>query len=203
MWGSPHFPQNVFNIAYGQLDHGLGSNPTHHRLFFRDTDSSGGRGKQKLSGDDGNISGIEPLLISPPRSDHLDSNRQLDLFTTRLAKQLLIYVSPCLDPQAFDTDSLSLDWDILPFPDFFPPSPILTMVLQNVKQSSNTFLVIAPLWPHQSWYPDLISLSVDHPLCLPQLEVLLVQELLRNYWIHPNPGLFQYHAWLLSGSTSK
>ena len=77
MRGSPHFPQNAFNIVYGQLDHGLGSNPRHRRPCFRDMDSSGGRGKHKLSSDDGNIPGIEPLLIS--RLAHPDSNRQLDL----------------------------------------------------------------------------------------------------------------------------
>ena len=127
----------------------------------------------------------------------------IDLFTTRLNKQLLVYVSPCPDPQAFDTDALSMDWDILPFPSLFPPSPILPVVLPKVKQSDNTFLVIALLWPHQTGYPNLISLSVDHPLCLPQREDLLVQDLPKRFWIHPNPGMFQYHAWLLSGSTSK
>ena len=42
-------------------------------------DFSGGRGQHKLSRDDGNLSCIEPVLISPLRSDHPDSNRQLDL----------------------------------------------------------------------------------------------------------------------------
>ena len=37
------------------------------------------RGKHKLSRDHGDLSGIEPLLISPLRSDHPDSNRQLNL----------------------------------------------------------------------------------------------------------------------------
>ena len=77
--GSPHFPQNVFNIVYGQLHHGLRSNPRRRRICFRDMDTSRGRGKQTLSRDDGDLSGIEPLLISPLRSDHSDSNRQLDL----------------------------------------------------------------------------------------------------------------------------
>ena len=40
MRGSPHFPQNVFNIVYRQLNHGLGSNPRPRRLCFRDMDSS-------------------------------------------------------------------------------------------------------------------------------------------------------------------
>ena len=200
---SPHFPQNFFNNVYGQLDHRLESNP---RLCFRDMDSSRGQRKHKLSGDDGNFSGIEPLLISPPKLDHPDSNRQLDLhivpkmpgrhqgaladlpdlevvpslhglqhpagsntssrqvehsggsahqsdqassnrvgsqlsrfqshhskmggpgidlFTTRRNIQLLIYVSPCLDPQAFDTDPLSIDWDVKHFLYLFPPSPRL------------------------------------------------------------------------------
>ena len=96
-----------------------------------------------------------------------------------------------------------MGWDILPLPYLFPTSPILPVVLQKVKQSDNTFLVIALLWPHQSWYPDLISLSMDHPLCVSQREDLLVQDLPKRFWIHPNPGLFQYHAWLLFGNTSK
>ena len=32
-----------------------------------------------LSRDDGDLSGIEPFLISSPKSDHPDSNRQLNL----------------------------------------------------------------------------------------------------------------------------
>ena len=80
-----------------------------------------------------------------------------------------------------------MDWDILLFPYLFPLSPILPVVLQKVKQSNNTFLVIASLWPHQSWYPDLISVSMDHPLCLPQGEDLLVQDLPKRFWIRPNP----------------
>ena len=62
-----------------------------------------------------------------------------------LNKQLLVYVSPCPKPQAFDSDALSMDWDILRFPYLFPPSPILSVALQKVKQSGNTFLVIGPL----------------------------------------------------------
>ena len=79
MRGSPRFPQNAFNIVYGQLNHGLGSNPRCRRLCFRDMDTSGSRGKHKLSRDDGDLSGIKPLLILPPRSEHPDANRQLDL----------------------------------------------------------------------------------------------------------------------------
>ena len=71
------------------------------------------------------------------------------------------------------------------FPYFFPLSPILLVVLQKVKLSGNTFLGIAPLWPHQSWYPNLISLSVHHPLCRPQREDLLVQDRPKRFWVHP------------------
>ena len=205
---------------YGQLDHRLGSNPRH--CSFGNMDFSGGRGKHKLSRDDGNLSDIEPFLILPLRSDHPDSNRQLDLriipktpgrhqgapadlpdlevvlslpglqhpassgtpsrqvehsgrsdqqsdqassnrvgsqlsrfqsrhskwgepgidlFAPRLNKQLLIYV--LIYALAFNTDALSMDWDILPILYLFPPSPILSVVLQKVKQPGNTFLVIA------------------------------------------------------------
>ena len=39
----------------------------------------GGRGKHKPSRDGGHLSGIEPLLDTPLRLDHPDSERQLDL----------------------------------------------------------------------------------------------------------------------------
>ena len=113
-------------------------------------------------------------LTSPKTSSTLCTD---SLFATRLNKQLLVYVSPCPYTQAFDTDALSMDWDILPLPYFFPPSPILAVALKKVKPSGNTSL----LWPHQSWYPDLISLSMDHSLCLPQREDLLVQDLPKRF----------------------
>ena len=172
MRGSPCFPQNALNIVYGQLDHGLVSNPRRRRLCFRDMDTPGGRGKHKLSRDDGHLSGIKPLATEVRPSDNstcvlylkcqgrtkvswltyfiwklfhlcIDHNIQLvavhlagklnslvdqlsratrpvatewalnslvfraitqkwgepgiDLFATRLNKQLLVYVSPCPD----------------------------------------------------------------------------------------------------------
>ena len=56
-----------FNIVYRQLDNGLGGGC--RGSCFRDVDVSGGRGKPKLSQDDGNIAGIEPILDSPPGTD--------------------------------------------------------------------------------------------------------------------------------------
>ena len=116
----------------------------------------------------------------------------IELFATRLNKQLLIYVSPCRDPRH-------------QCPEYGLGHPSLPISLPFITHPSSGAAEVetGPLWPHQSWYPDLISLSMDHPLCLPQQEDVLVQELPRKYWVHPNPGLFQYQAWLLSGSTSK
>ena len=154
-----------------------------------------------VSGSRGKLEMMTILFDSPP--NHPDSDRQLDLHT--LPKTPGRHQGPPADIPHLDKIKLVASYrsDTLLFPYLFPPSPILPVVLQKVKQCNNTFLVISPIWPCQSWYSDLITLSLDHPLCLPQTEDLLVPDIPKKYWVHPNPGLFQYHAGLLSGSTSK
>ena len=95
-----------------------------------------------------------------------------------------------------------MKWEDLPFAYAFPPAPILPRVLTKIKDSGNTVLLIAPAWPRQSWYPDLLQLSVDLPLELPADPDLLSQEAAGMRWTHQNPALYSYHAWVLSSKPS-
>ena len=127
----------------------------------------------------------------------------IDLFATCLNKKLPVYVSPCPDPQAFAVDALSMDWNNLPLAYGFPPMPILPKVLQKIRTSSATIILIAPAWPTQSCFPDLLSLSVATPYTIPVFPELLSQVVGRQTWFHRNPEMYHYHAWTLSGIRSR
>jgi hypothetical protein len=123
----------------------------------------------------------------------------VDLFATRLNHQLDQFVSPCPDQRALAVDALSIPWDFQGVPYAFPPPRILPLVLRKIREEEIPLvLVVAPFWPRQAWFPDLVDLAVAHALRLPSIPSLLQQV----GWYHPNPGLYALHAWMLSGMPS-
>jgi hypothetical protein len=82
----------------------------------------------------------------------------------------------------------------------FPPFRFLSQVLQKVARESCKLIRIAPAWPKQAWFTDLLRLSCTRPLLLPLRVNLLSQ--LKGRIMHPNPENLHLHAWLLSGRES-
>ena len=123
----------------------------------------------------------------------------VDLFATSLNAKLPTYVSPVMDSAAWRIDALSFQWEGL-WAYAFPPSPLMRQVLSKVKSSTCRLILIAPLWPTQEWFPDLLDLLVDSPRKLPDWPKLLVQPGSSRY--HRNLGMLQLHAWLLSTPAS-
>ena len=58
-----------------------------------------------------------------------------------------------------------------------PPQPIMAKVLQKIWSSRCRIILIASALVQQSYYPDLMELSVRPSLKLPQLSDLLSQHL--------------------------
>ena len=145
------------------------------------TQCSGGSAQQILQG---NTDGMCPRAFHTIAREMGDSG--VDLFATALNYQTLVYISPCPDLNALALDALSLDWSTLP------------------QQSSVNIILVAPAWPTLSWFPDLLNLSMAA-----QLEFLVVPELLsqmvqhKTWTYHKNPGIYNYHAWMLPGIPSQ
>ena len=125
---------------------------------------------------------------------------QVDLFATAKTHRLPSYFSPVQDPQALGTDALVQDWSGM-VAYAFPPLPLIRRVINKVRASSNLRLfLIAPCWPQQEWFPDLLDLLTALPLELPWWPRLLKQPHLDRF--HGNvPGL-ALHAWQLSSEAS-
>ena len=121
-----------------------------------------------------------------------------DLFATYQNRKLPLFVSPLPDLRALAVDALSMSWrNLLWYA--FPPLPLLPLVLQKIAREETTVILVAPVWPKRSWYPALLDLLVDRPLALPLRQDLLSQGPLL---VHPDPGVFNLHAFKLSSNPS-
>ena len=110
---------------------------------------------------------------------------QVDLFATRFNNKLPQFVSPVPDPEAWAVDALSLSWEDLD-PYAFPPAAILGKVVEKLQDyPCNRIILIVPGWPNMPWFWDLVAMSSQIPLCLPNLSNL------------------NLHAWLLEPQQSR
>ena len=81
----------------------------------------------------------------------------VDLFASRYNHRLPIYVSPVRDESAWAVDALSISWtNLLGYA--FPPFAILSKVIRKARIENARLILIAPWWPAQPWFPDLLAL---------------------------------------------
>ena len=78
---------------------------------------------------------------------------------------------------------------------------ILTPTVRKLATEGSTMLLVAPAWPHQSWYPLLLESLIDLPVLLPWSVSLLWDP-----FGQPHP-LLQSHSlplagWKVSGKSS-
>ena len=120
-------------------------------------------------------------------SRHPDIN--IDMFASRLNHQLSIYYAWRADPGSCYTDAFSLDWNNHNFY-AFPPFSLLPRCLQKIQQDNARGVLIAPLWPTQTWFPLLLQLLADQPWVI-QLRSDLLQHPSHNqpHPLHKNLAL--------------
>ena len=122
----------------------------------------------------------------------LEVFQQIDLFATRFNHKLPRFVSPVPDSLAVAVDALTLPWEDLDAY-AFPPTAILGKVVEKLLGSPcKRIILIAPGWPNMPWFWDLVTMSSQAPLSLPNL---LTQPF--NQIPHRNLTNLNLHAWLL------
>ena len=125
---------------------------------------------------------------------------QLDLFATRFNHRLPIYVSPVPDGIALAADALSMDWSTVQAY-AYPPLPILPRVIQKARQEKPCLILVAPLWPAQPWFPDLLQITRGDPLPLDLRHGDLLQP--RSGIPHGNVETLNLHAFLICANHSR
>ena len=121
----------------------------------------------------------------------------IDLFASRLNKQLNLFVSWHPDPEASHIDAFTLSW-AGKFNYIFPPFSLINQCLQKLALEQAKALVIVPVWPTQVWFTLLMTILIARPLLLPEKCLLRPVEA----GAEP-PKNVRLMACLVSGNSSK
>ena len=124
----------------------------------------------------------------------------IDMFASRLNKQISRFVSWKPDPDSTFVNAFSLSWTELYFY-AFPPFSLIGQCVQKLRRDGGECIFIAPIWPTQSWYPQLMQLLVDHPVILPKKDNLLT--ICQYEKLHPLHKKLTLMACRLSGNFTK
>ena len=123
----------------------------------------------------------------------------MDLFATFQNKKTQLFCSWMIHQHAFATDAMSVSWQNM-FAYAFPPIQMIPSVLQHMKQFQCKIILIAPHWPRQYWFPQLLKMLIAFPVKLTPWKNLLSQ--VKGQILHPDPQSLKLTAWLLSTDTS-
>ena len=100
-------------------------------------------------------------------------NPDIDLFASRLNKQLPVYASRKPDPESTYIDAMMLSWTdmfIYAFPPFSMMWPVIAKLeVDKVEQA----IMIIPRWPTQSWYPRIMKKVVGDPIMISSRHLVL------------------------------
>lgn len=125
---------------------------------------------------------------------------EIDLFASRLNRQLATFVSWQPDPESFAVDAFKMSWTNWFFY-AFPPFSLIQRVLVKLEKDNAEGVVIVPDWPTATWYPQLLRLLVRKPLLLPKGRTVL--RLAHAQTPHPLHSKLQLMAVMLSGMQLK
>ena len=117
------------------------------------------------------------------------SSHSTQMFAIRFNNKLQKFVSPLPDLQAWAVDALNTG------------SHLGKVVEKLQVYPCSRIILIAPGWPNMPWIWDLVTMSSQIPLCLPNLSSLLTQ--LFNQILHRNVSNLNLYAWLLEPQLSK
>ena len=121
----------------------------------------------------------------------------IDMFASRTNAQLLLYCSWKPDPAAVTVDGLSISWKGH-HPYMFPPFVLIPRCLSKLHEEKVTATLIAPVWPNQIWFPQLLRNLIDLPILLPP-----TQDIVTNPEGLTHPMAMKGHlplaAWPVSG----
>ena len=126
----------------------------------------------------------------------------IDLFASRTNAQLPDYCSWRPDPQARVVDAFSTSWS-QDQPYLFPPFNLIGRALSKIcLEEVDYACLIAPTWPAQVWYSQVLRMLVRNPILLP-----VEQELLPSPDLKPHPLIQENRmslaAWPVSGKLSQ
>ena len=126
----------------------------------------------------------------------------IDLFASRINYQLPVYCSWKPDPGARTVDAFSISW-ARETPYLFPPFCLIGRALSKIsREAVDSACLVAPAWPSQIWYPQLLAILMGPPILLPTEDYLLLSPDQRPHPLQLE-GSLCLTAWPISGNISR
>lgn len=125
----------------------------------------------------------------------------IDLFASRLNKQLDCFCSWTPDPEAKYVDAFTLNWASFDLIYLFPPFSLITRCLQKMKEERAKGWIVVPMWTSQPWMGPLLQMLVKAPRLITQQTNVLRHP--SSAEEHPIMAHTQLMACLLSGDSSE
>ena len=122
----------------------------------------------------------------------------IDLFASRLNKQVPCFISYRPDPECVAVDAFTQSWTGLDFY-AFPPFICIPKVLQKIWNDQAFGILIVPDWPNQLWYSQFEELIVKEIILPPRPDLLVLPTTQSTHPLHKNLSL---RAALVSGKLS-
>ena len=97
---------------------------------------------------------------------------EIDIFASRLNKQVDKYISWRPDAMADSVDAFTTNWNNLVFY-AFPPFSMMHRVMQKLWEDKGEGILMIPYWPTQSWFPLVMRSLVAQPVFIPAHKELL------------------------------
>ena len=121
----------------------------------------------------------------------------IDLFASRTNAQLPTFCSWRPDPKAIAVDALSIPWKEQRAY-MFPPFALIPRCLSKLWEEGASALLIAPVWPNQTWFPQVLRSLASSPVLLPPLPSIVTNQ---ESQLHPlaGQGRLPLAAWPVSG----
>ena len=96
----------------------------------------------------------------------------IDLFASRLNKQLPNYVAYRPDPDSIAIYAFTINWANLKFY-AFPPFIVIAAVLKKIQEDKALGVCVLPNWPTQAWFPKAMKMMVQETVMLEASKTLL------------------------------
>ena len=104
---------------------------------------------------------------------HFDFKPEIDLFATRINKQIKTFVSFQQDPEACHINAFSLNWHDYAFY-AFPPFNLVLKTLNKIIKDEAEGLIVIPCWKSQPFYSLAMRIKVGSPLVFFHRKDLLI-----------------------------
>ena len=122
----------------------------------------------------------------------------MDLFASRLNRQLPRFASWHPDPDAEIVNAFSILWN-REYYYLFPPDSLISRCLRKIQEEQTECVMVVQLWPTQIWYSVILGMLIDNPVVL-RVHKKQLLTLPNTSKIHPLEHQIRLMACRLSGN---